>query len=196
MALAPDQQRKRLGRGEILQPAQPQPVSALSSCLDALKSSWQKDNAMAALWQEWPRIAGPQLAPHCRPLSLRQGLLVIGASHPQWRQALHYNRPQLLASLRAAGHQIKDLRIQQHHPTNKTTELESEATIWARHPSRIDVHGMTSCHVCKSPAPAGEISLWGHCGFCRRQQLGDIQEQEDRQQDDQNRSGRGRRQLG
>ncbi|MCH2566630.1 MAG: DUF721 domain-containing protein [Prochlorococcus sp. ALOHA_A2.0_51] len=172
MAIAPDQQRKRLGRGEVLQEAPPAPVTALCNCLESIKRDWKQQGSMAGLWQEWPRLAGPLLAPHCRPLNIRQGVLIIGASHPQWRQALLYNRPQLLAALRAAGHDIKDLRIQQHHP-GSTPKLESEASIWARHPSRIDVHGMAACHACGSPAPAGEMALWGRCGFCRRLQLAD-----------------------
>lgn len=170
MAIAPDQQRKRFGRGEVLQQAPPAPATSLSSCLDTLKRDWQQKGSIAGLWQEWPRLAGPQLAPHCRPLSMRQGILVIGASHPQWRQALLYNRHQLLAALRAAGHEIKDLRIQQHHP-KETPKPESETSIWARHPSRIDVHGMAACNNCGSPAPAGEMALWGRCGFCRSKQL-------------------------
>ncbi len=98
MAIAPDQQRKRLGRGEVLQQAPPAPVTALSNCLESIKRDWKQQGSMAGLWQEWPRLAGPLLAPHCRPLNVRQGVLIIGASHPQWRQALLYNRPQLLAA--------------------------------------------------------------------------------------------------
>jgi hypothetical protein len=33
------------------------------------------------------------------------------------------------------------------------------------------VHGMATCPSCGSPAPAGEMALWGHCSFCRRAQL-------------------------
>ena len=50
-------------------------------------------------------------------------------------------------------------------------EIESERNVWARHPSRSDVHGMTICTTCQSPAPAGEMALWGHCGFCRRKEI-------------------------
>jgi hypothetical protein len=49
--------------------------------------------------------------------------------------------------------------------------LESEASIWAEHPSRTDIHGMGTCPDCGRPAPNGEIKLWGHCGFCHRQTL-------------------------
>jgi hypothetical protein len=33
------------------------------------------------------------------------------------------------------------------------------------------VHGMGSCPRCGRPAPKGEISLWGCCGFCHRERL-------------------------
>ena len=154
----------------MIKPNQSHQPTTISSCLNDLKASWKQNGSIAGIWQEWPRLAGPQLAPHCLPLSFRHGILVIGANHPQWRQALQYNRPQLLAALRNAGHDVKDLRIQQHHSLSKEA-IESEQSIWARHPSRSDVHGMTSCSVCKSPAPAGEMALWGKCGFCRRKQL-------------------------
>ena len=170
MARAPKSQRRAFGKGELLQPPPPAPAEPLSTCLEALRTTWRREGSLAAIWQDWPRLAGPQLAPHCRPLSLQGGLLSVGASHPQWRQALQYSRPQLLAALRSAGHAVKDLRIQQHH-TRPRTELESEASIWARHPSRIDVHGLDRCPRCARPSPAGELALWGHCGFCRRIEL-------------------------
>ena len=173
MARAPKSQRRPFGKGELLMPPPPAPAQPLSSCLDALRSTWRKEGSLAAIWQDWPNLAGAQLAPHCRPLSLHGGLLTVGASHPQWRQALLYNRPQLLAALRSAGHAVKDLRIQQHH-SQARAELESEASVWARHPSRIDVHGMECCPRCGRPSPAGEMALWGHCGFCRRTELAQV----------------------
>ena len=128
----------------IQRPTPRAPAQPLGQCLGHLERQWQSDGSLAALWQDWPRIAGAHLSPHCQPLSLQRGILTIGASHPQWRQALQYSRSQLLASLRAAGHTIQDLRVQQHHPTT-TRHLDTEASIWARHPSRADVHGMGSC---------------------------------------------------
>jgi len=170
MARAPKSQRRPFGKGELLQPPPPPPAEPLGSCLDALRSSWRREGSLAAIWQDWPQLAGEHLAPHCRPLQFQGGLLTVGASHPQWRQALLYSRPQLLAALRAAGHRVKDLRIQQHHSAERP-QIESEAAVWARHPSRIDVHGMASCPACGRPSPAGEMALWGHCGFCRRSEL-------------------------
>ena len=170
MAVAPESQRRRLNGLEVLQPAPAAPVEPLRDCLDELRQQWRLNGGLASLWQDWPSIAGDQLAPHCRPLQMQRQVLTIGASHPQWRQALQYNKPQLLASLRAAGHTVRDLRIQQHHAAG-VTSLESEHSIWARHPSRIDVHGVGECPACGRPAPKGELALWSVCGFCHRQTL-------------------------
>ena len=168
MALPRKQERKKFGRGEILQDAPPPLASDLFSCLEDVKKAWQKkDNNIAGLWQDWSKLAGEPLASNCRPLNLRRGVLVVGAKHPQWLQALIYNRPQLLARIRAQGYAIKDLRIQQYQPNHPKKALESERSIWAKHPSRIDIHGMSKCSHCSAPAPSGELALWGMCGFCR-----------------------------
>ena len=172
MALPRKQERKKFGRGEILQDASPPLASALSICLNDLKNTWRKkSNNVAGLWQDWSELAGEPLASNCQPMNLRRGVLVIGAKHPQWLQALQYNRPQLIARLRSKGYQIRDLRIQHYHPLAKEKQQESEYSIWEKHPSRIDIHGMTKCNECNSPAPAGEIKLWGMCGFCRRKNI-------------------------
>ena len=188
MAVAPDSQRRRLPGLELLQAPQRKSPEQLKNCLGSLQRDWRRDDHLAALWQDWPSIAGAHLSPHCRPLALQRGILTVGASHPQWRQALQYNRPQLLSALTRAGHAVRDLRIQQHHAI-ASQKLEDEATIWARHPSRIDVHGMGTCPSCQRPAPNGEIKLWDHCGFCHRQKL--AQQSPNPLDPDQNRSGLG-----
>jgi len=163
---------RRIGNLSLLLPPPRPPATALVRCLDNLQQDWQRQGHLAALWQRWPELAGPQLAPHCRPLRLQGSRLTVGAAPGPWLQALQYNRHQLLGSLRAAGFALRDLRIEQHHPTPLATPgLEEEARVWARHPSRADVHGMASCPRCGCPAPAGEMARWGHCSFCRRRQL-------------------------
>jgi predicted nucleic acid-binding Zn ribbon protein len=99
-------------------------------------------------------------------------VLTVGAPPGPWLQALQYNRHQLLGALRGAGFQLRDLRLQQHHaqPAPPPASLQEQED-WARHPSRIDVHGLADCPACGRPAPAGEMALWGHCSFCRRQDL-------------------------
>ena len=144
--------------------------SALKSCLNEVQHTWKKEGSLRALVQEWSNIAGLQLAANCSPISFHRGVVVIGASHPQWRQALLYNRPQLLAELRSAGYKVKSLKIQQHHPT-ELPKQQSVFNIWEKHPSRIDIHGMSECNKCGNPCPAGEKNLWGKCSFCKRQEL-------------------------
>ena len=143
---------------------------SLSNCLEKIKLNLKKSNGLAGISQQWSLLVGKQLAANCTPLSLQRGVLVVGASHPQWRQALIFTRNQILESLRKSGYSIKDLKIKQYHPT-KTKSIEAEKSIWANHPSRIDIHGLETCKSCLNPAPCGEISLWGKCGFCRRKDL-------------------------
>ena len=172
MALPKRQKPKKFGKGEILQEAAPKLASSLSSCLDNVKMEWQKNNNnIASLWQNWSVLAGEPLASNCIPLSIKRGVLVIGANHPQWLQALQYNRSQLLARLKAQGNEIREIRIQQYHAFSEKKQLESESSIWARHPSRIDVHGIKICKYCQKPASVGEITRWNKCSFCRRNDL-------------------------
>ena len=125
MGRAPRSQRRRFGLGEVLVPPQAQPVQPLVECLESLRSTWRREGSLAALWQDWPQLAGRPLADHCKPLNLSHGVLTVGARHPQWRQALQYSKPQLLAAVRSAGHAVRDLRIQQHHPS-PTAALDTE----------------------------------------------------------------------
>ena len=163
---------RRLGAFSLLMPAPRPPATPVQDCLASLEQQWQRQGHLAALWQRWPALAGAQLAPHCRPLRLQGSRLTVGAAPGPWLQALQYHRHQLLASLRAAGFPLRELRVEQHHaaPLAPPAAEETQAT-WARHPSRADVHGMACCPACGCPAPAGEMARWGHCSFCRRRHL-------------------------
>ena len=141
---------------------------SISTCLEGIKSSWKGD--IGGLIQEWGEIAGDQIATNCTPLNIQNKILTIGASHPQWRQALQYNRLELIKSLKSYGYQIKEIRIRQHYPIDLVTS-ESEKEIWEKHPSRTDTNGIINCPLCKVPSPKGEIKLWGKCSFCRRKEL-------------------------
>ena len=174
MAIAPPNRSRRQGNVSLLLPPPRAPLEGLGSCLDGMQRQWDGDAGLAALWKAWPRLAGPQLAPHCRPLRLQGGRLVVGASQPQWLQALRFNKHQLLGALRASGFTIKDLVLQQQDPTplpRQGTAVEAEA--WQHHPSRIDVFGLAQCGRCQRPSPAGELQRWGHCSFCQRERMAD-----------------------
>lgn len=136
MAIAPRNRSRRQGSVTVLLPAAPAPAQAVGPLLEQLQRQWQGDGHLAALWQAWPRVAGPQLAQHCRPLRLQNGRLTVGASHPQWLQALRYSRHQLLAALRAAGFALHDLQIQQHQaPPLPPPASELEQASWQQHPA-------------------------------------------------------------
>jgi len=172
MARASRQQTRQLGAVALLVAAPPPAATAIGVCLHTLEKGWARDGHLAALWQAWPRIAGAQLSPHCRPLRLSGARLVVGAAPGPWLQALQYNRPQLLGSLKAAGFPVRDLRFEQAYPVAQPPPgSETESAAWARHPSRSDVHGVTECPRCRIPAPAGEMARWGCCSLCLRQQL-------------------------
>ena len=141
---------------------------SLYSCLEKIKSSWKGN--LGGLVQDWVAIAGEQIALNCTPLNIKNKVLTIGASHPQWRQALMYNRLELIESLKSYGYQIKEIRIRQHYPID-LIKKESEKEIWENHPSRTDKNGITTCPNCEVPSPRGEIKLWGKCSFCRRKEL-------------------------
>ena len=141
---------------------------SLSNCLEDIKTSWKGN--IGGLIQDWIEIAGEQLAANCTPLNIQNKILTIGASHPQWRQALQYNRLELIQSLKSYGYQIKEIRIRQHYPNDLVTR-ESEKEIWEKHPSRSDKSGIINCPFCKVPSPKGEVKLWGKCSFCRRKEL-------------------------
>tara|TARA_Y100001968_G_scaffold169246_1_gene154967 strand:- start:135 stop:617 length:483 start_codon:yes stop_codon:yes gene_type:complete len=142
--------------------------NSIYTCLEEIKSSWKGN--VGGLIQDWEEIVGEQLALNCTPLNIQNKILTIGASHPQWRQALQYNRLELIESLKSFGYQIKEIRIRQHYPVDLNTK-ESEKDVWERHPSRTDKYGVINCPFCKVPSPMGEIKLWGKCSFCRRKEL-------------------------
>jgi hypothetical protein len=164
--------RRRVGNLSLLLPPPPPPATGLAACLAELRGQWQREGHLAALWQDWPRLAGDQLARHCRPLSLVGGVLTVGAAPGPWLQGLLYTRHQLLGALKGAGFPVREVRVRQHHGASLPPVAgEWEAEVWARHPSRTDVHGLADCPRCGRPAPAGEMALWGLCGFCRRVEL-------------------------
>ncbi len=171
MALSSNHEPTHLGKPDGRLKQAIEGVSSLSYCLDSLKLRWKNNRNVAGLWQDWPRLAGEQLAAKCLPLRLSNETLFVGVTHLQWLHAIQYNRMKLLAALRAAGYKIREIKLQQYHPPRVENIVESEESVWERHPSRVDIHGLGSCDICGCPAPLGELALWGHCGFCRRSQL-------------------------
>lgn len=49
---------------------------------------WENDARVAAVLSRWPEIAGPDIADHCTPSSLRDGELVLTAESTAWATQL------------------------------------------------------------------------------------------------------------
>jgi len=68
----------------------------------------------ATLVEEWPELVGPVLASHCRPRSVRRGVLHASVDHSAWLHqiTLIHKRDILLAVQRRFPHlKIKDLHL-------------------------------------------------------------------------------------
>jgi predicted nucleic acid-binding Zn ribbon protein len=55
--------------------------------------------AVATIFQKWPEVVGPILAEHCRPLTLRDGVLKVVVDDNQWLIQLKWAAPQVVESL-------------------------------------------------------------------------------------------------
>lgn len=64
-------------------PRDPAPVAKVLNALVASRG-WREQTAAATVFAAWDRIAGPDLATHCRPVLLRDGELVLAAESTAW----------------------------------------------------------------------------------------------------------------
>jgi len=68
----------------------------------AAQRGWSPRLTDASVLGRWPQIAGPEIAGHCTPVSLRDGELVLRAESTAWATQLRQLQRQLLATLAAA----------------------------------------------------------------------------------------------
>lgn len=66
----------------------------------------------ATVFAGWADLVGADIAGHCRPVSLHDGVLVLDVDHPAWATQLRYMTADLLSRIAAAGagaevHQIR-----------------------------------------------------------------------------------------
>lgn len=76
----------------------PRPVAA---SLDAVARDLGGDGgpALVLLLRDWPGVVGEQLAAHCRPLTLRAGILTIATDDAAWGAQLGWLEADLKRSL-------------------------------------------------------------------------------------------------
>ncbi|HUJ72312.1 MAG TPA: DUF721 domain-containing protein [Verrucomicrobiae bacterium] len=62
----------------------------------------------------WADIVGPDIARHARPVSLRDGLLVVAVDHPVWlAELVRYDKPLILTKVREriGKKAVRDIRF-------------------------------------------------------------------------------------
>nr|AUG32775.1 hypothetical protein PLO_803 [Paulinella longichromatophora] len=145
------------------------PPSSISKCLKSLKTVQKVDPLLSRLWDDWEKIVGESLSLHCIPINLKNQRVTIGVSELQWSRALNFHRQSLILSFRKQGFNVRDLQVQQYSSSYSLGDrLNQNLTTWQYHPSRIDLHGISSCPACNSFTSQGEIARWGNCSLCQR----------------------------
>ena len=141
----------------------------MRSCLDEFKKSWEDLDKLSILNENWEKLIGLELSRACKPLKIEQRILTIAVNHPQWRQALIYNKHKLKEIFSKFGIDLKEINVIQNYEVETLDKKEmNPKTVWENHPIRIKNNNMVFCKICNSPAPKGEISRWGKCTFCWR----------------------------
>ena len=145
---------------------------ALNNCLIKFRKSWSDFDKLLNLKSDWDKVVGKELSKECQPLKIENNTLTIVANHPQWRQALIYNKHKLKISILKLGINLKNIRIVQNYQdeSNKDRVLNNKL-IWDNHPSRIKNQQIQNCKVCERPTPIREIERWGKCTFCWRETI-------------------------
>ena len=145
---------------------------ALNICLKNFRKSWSDFDKLLNLSNDWDKVVGKELAKECQPLKIENNILTIVANHPQWRQALIYNKHKLKESILKLGINLKNIRIvQNYQDESNKAKFSNNKLVWENHPSRIKNQQLQICKVCERPAPLREIERWGKCTFCWRETI-------------------------
>jgi len=142
---------------------------SLKNCLDNFKKSWGDLEKLSKINENWKNLIGGELFQESKPLNIEKKILTIAVNHPQWRQALIYNRHKIIKRTEKLGITLNEIKIIQNYEFKNTNFKATNAKIiWAKHPSRIHQNNICICTQCNSPTPQGEIKRWGKCSFCWR----------------------------
>ena len=142
---------------------------SLRNCLDNFKKSCGDLDKLSTINNNWKDLIGLELFQECRPLNIEKRTLIVAVNHPQWRQALIYNKHKLKERIEKIGITLNEIKIIQNYELkNKKIQVPNARIVWEKHPSRISKNNMCICTLCNSPTPEGEIKRWGKCSFCWR----------------------------
>ena len=93
--------RRRRWSGPAPDDRDPQPFGRLVSRV-AMDRGWSSRLTDATVLGRWPQLAGPEIADHCTPVSLRDGELVLQAESTAWATQLRQLQRQIVAKLAVA----------------------------------------------------------------------------------------------
>jgi predicted nucleic acid-binding Zn ribbon protein len=136
---APRKPRPPIGSGRRLRgysgpgpdPRDPQPFGLLLGRL-VKNRGWQRPAAEALVFGDWTKVVGEDVASHCRPVKLEDGVLTVEAESTAWATQLRLLSGRLLATIAAqvGNNVVRTLHI--HGPA---------APSWSRGPRRVRGRG-------------------------------------------------------
>jgi len=93
---------------------------------------WQQPAAEATVFGSWEKVVGPEIATHCRPVTLTEGVLTVEAESTAWATQLRFMTTSLLARIgREVGHNVVT-KLHIHGPS---------APSWTHGPRRVRGRG-------------------------------------------------------
>jgi len=145
---------------------------SLRNCLHDFKKSWKDLEIISEITENWKNLVGIELYKECKPLKIEKKILTIVVNHPQWRQALIYNKHKLKERIEKTGICLDEIKIIQNYELeNPDIKKPNAKFVWDQHPTRIDKNNMSICNICSCPTPKAELLRWGKCTFCWRKNI-------------------------
>ena len=81
----------------------------LKNCLDNFQKSWVDLDKLYKINENWKDLIGLDLFQECKPLNIEKKILTIAVNHPQWRQALIYNKHRVKDSISRFGINLNEI---------------------------------------------------------------------------------------
>ena len=80
-------------------------------------------DAMTTLFERWSEFVGETMGAHCRPVSLRGGVLLVAVDDPAWSTEVRFLETTLIARLNAEMGEfaIGSIEVRVRPPTGRNT---------------------------------------------------------------------------
>ena len=101
----------------------------MQNCVDNFKKSWKDLDNLSKLNDNWANLIGLELSKACKPLKIDQKILTIAVNHPQWRQALIYNKHRLKDAIERFGINLIEIKIIQNYEVKTLKKKEINAKL-------------------------------------------------------------------